>query len=56
MLFRSTEGGFVAEQRHLPEDLAHLRFYEPTAIGFEARLAEILADLRRQRESREVTE
>ena len=50
------EGGFVAEQRHLPEDLAHLRFYEPTSIGFEARLAEILADLRRQRESREVTE
>ena len=47
------EGGFVAEQRHLPEDLAHLRFYEPTAIGFEARLAEILADLRRQREPRE---
>ena len=47
------EGGFVAEQRHLPEDLAHLRFYEPTSIGFEARLAEILADLRRQRDPRE---
>ena len=44
------EGGFVAGQRHLPEDLAHLRFYEPTAMGFEARLGEILGDLRAQRE------
>ncbi len=45
-----TAGGFVADQRHLPEDLAHLRFYEPTAMGFEARLGEILGDLRAQRE------
>ena len=44
-----TAGGFVADQRHLPEDLAHLRFYEPTAMGFEARLGEILAELRAQR-------
>jgi putative ATPase len=43
-------GGFVAGQRHLPEDLAHLRFYEPTAMGFEARLGEILAELRAQRD------
>ena len=44
------EGGLAAGQRHLPEDLAHLRFYEPTAMGFEARLAEILADLRAQQD------
>ena len=43
-------GGFVADQRHLPEDLAHLRFYEPTTMGFEARLSEILSELRAQRE------
>ena len=43
-------GGFVADQRHLPEDLAHLRFYEPTTMGFEARLSEILSELRTQRE------
>ncbi len=43
-------GGFVADQRHLPEDLAHLRFYEPTSMGFEARLSEILSELRAQRE------
>jgi putative ATPase len=43
-------GGFVADQRHLPEDLAHLRFYEPTTMGFEARLGEILAELRAQRD------
>jgi len=44
------EGGFVAEQRYLPEDLEHLRFYEPTALGFEARLAEVLGELRARRE------
>lgn len=44
------EGGFVADQQHLPDGLEHLRFYEPGDLGFEARLAEILADLRRQRE------
>ena len=44
------EGGFVADQRHLPEGLEHLRFYEPTAMGFEARLAEILGELRARRE------
>ncbi len=43
-------GGFVADQRHLPEDLAHLRFYEPTTMGFEARLSEILSEVRAQRE------
>ncbi len=43
------EGGVAPGQRHLPEDLAHLRFYEPTTMGFEARLAEILATLRTQR-------
>ncbi|MGI9116818.1 MAG: replication-associated recombination protein A [Gaiellales bacterium] len=44
------EGGVATGQRHLPEDLAHLRFYEPTAMGFEARLGEILGELRAQRE------
>lgn len=44
------EGGFAAGQRHLPEELAHLRFYEPSALGFEARLGEILAELRALRE------
>ncbi len=44
------EGGFVADQRHLPDDLQHVRFYEPGALGFEARLAEILGELRARRE------
>jgi putative ATPase len=44
------EGGVAAGQRHLPEGLEHLRFYEPTAMGFEARLGEILADLRGRRD------
>lgn len=44
------EGGFAAGQRHLPEGLEDLRFYEPTAMGFEARLGEILDGLRRQRD------
>jgi putative ATPase len=43
------EGGFVAEQRHLPDGLEDVRFYEPTAAGFEARLADVLAELRRLR-------
>ncbi len=43
------EGGFAAGQRHLPEGLEDLRFYEPTSMGFEARLAEILEDVRRRR-------
>ncbi len=45
------EGGVATGQRHLPEDLAHLRFYEPSSFGFEARLAEILAELRDQRDA-----
>ena len=44
------EGGFVADQRHLPVGLEGLRFYEPTELGFEARLREILDGLRRRRE------
>lgn len=44
------EGGFVADQRHLPAGLEGLRFYEPTELGFEARLREILDELRRRRE------
>jgi len=43
------EGGFVADQRHLPDELKDARFYEPTGAGFEARLAEVLAELRRLR-------
>jgi len=43
------EGGFVADQRHLPEAVGHVRFYEPTELGFEARLRELLDELRRRR-------
>ena len=43
-------GGFVADQRHLPDELVHLRFYEPTAIGFETRLRDILGELRAKRD------
>ncbi len=44
------EGGFVADQRHLPEAVGDARFYEPTEMGFEARLRELLDELRRRRE------
>ncbi|MFM7247514.1 MAG: replication-associated recombination protein A, partial [Actinomycetota bacterium] len=43
------EGGFVADQRHLPEAVGDVRFYEPTEMGFEARLRELLNELRRRR-------
>jgi len=39
----------VAAQRHLPEGLEDARFYEPRDVGFEARLAEILSEIRRLR-------
>jgi putative ATPase len=47
------EGGFVPEARHLPEGLEDVRFYEPRDVGFESRLAEILAEIRRVRDGRE---
>jgi putative ATPase len=40
------EGGVARGQRHLPEGLENARYYEPKAIGFEARLREVLASLR----------
>ncbi len=41
--------GFVATQEHLPDALAGRRFYQPTDHGLEARLGEVLADIRRRR-------
>jgi putative ATPase len=43
------EGGFAAGQSHLPDALADRRYYDPAGVGFEARLAELLADLRSRR-------
>jgi putative ATPase len=43
------EGGFVAAQSHLPEGLEDRRYYEPGPHGLEARLGELLAELRRRR-------
>lgn len=43
------EGGFVPDQAYLPPAIADRRFYEPTRIGFEARLADLLDELRRRR-------
>ena len=40
-------GGHAAGQRHLPEGLGAQRFYEPVARGLELRIAERLAELRR---------
>jgi putative ATPase len=41
------EGG-VVEQQHLPEALAGRRYYEPTDIGVEARIAERLRAMREE--------
>ena len=42
------ESGGVSDQPLLPEQLRRRRFYEPTERGFEARLGERLAALRRR--------
>ena len=37
----------IAPQQYLPDELDGARYYEPTAIGFEARIAERLEQIRR---------
>jgi putative ATPase len=49
-VYPHAHGGFVAGQDHLPDELAGRRFYEPGENGFEARLKELLEDLRRRRD------
>lgn len=44
------ERGAVAELECLPEELAGRRFYAPTGFGWEARIRERLAEIRRLRE------
>ena len=44
------EPGGVADQRLLPPELQGLRFYDPTDRGYEARLRERIAELRRRRD------
>ena len=46
---RTVTAGFEPTQRYLPDELGDRRFYEPSQNGFEARLAELLDDLRRRR-------
>ncbi len=41
------EGGWV-DERYLPEELGEARFYRPTRHGFEARMADRLAELRKK--------
>jgi putative ATPase len=55
-VYPHAHGGFAAGQSHLPDALAGRRFYEPTDHGFEARLAELLEDLRRRRGDRGTVE
>ncbi|MBL8326758.1 MAG: replication-associated recombination protein A [Rubrivivax sp.] len=40
------EGAFAAGERYLPDGMADVHFYEPTARGLEARIAQRLAELR----------
>ena len=49
-VYPHSHGGFVPQQ-HLPDEIADARFYEPGSNGFEARLGELLADLRARRQS-----
>ena len=49
-VYPHAHGGFEPTQRYLPDELGDTRFYEPSANGFEARLTELLDDLRRRRE------
>jgi putative ATPase len=44
------EEGAVADLECLPNELADTRFYEPTQYGWEARIAERMAEIRRIRE------
>ena len=48
-VYPHSHGGFEPTQRYLPDELGDRRFYEPTQNGFEARLGELLDDLRRRR-------
>ena len=41
-------GGFAAGEQYLPDGLTGQTFYQPVARGLEARIAERLAELRRQ--------
>jgi putative ATPase len=43
-------GGFDPEGRYLPDELAGRRFYEPSGRGAEARMRELLEELRRLRD------
>jgi putative ATPase len=43
------EKGAVADLQCLPDELAGARFYEPTAYGWEARIGERMAEIRRLR-------
>jgi putative ATPase len=45
------EKGAVADLECLPEELTGTRFYEPTGFGWEARIAERMAEIRRLRDS-----
>ncbi len=49
-VYPHAHGGFEPTQRYLPDELGDTRFYEPSANGFEARLTELLDDLRRRRD------
>lgn len=40
--------GYVPNERYFPEDMAARQYYQPPARGLEARIAERLAELRRQ--------
>jgi putative ATPase len=41
-------GGYAAGERYLPDGMPDTAFYAPTGRGFEARIAEKLAELRRR--------
>jgi putative ATPase len=45
------EKGAVADLQCLPDELAGARFYQPTAYGWEARIGERMAEIRRLRET-----
>jgi putative ATPase len=45
------EKGAVADLQCLPDELTGARFYQPTAFGWEARIGERMAEIRRLREA-----
>jgi len=45
------EKGAVADLQCLPDELVDARFYQPTAFGWEARIGERMAEIRRLREA-----